>query len=239
MKRTLITLLSLAGVAMAGVDGDWTATFTTTDQSKDQTWDDYSAAFPSGPLTLKITGWTMENTAAPNMANGTYTQAAPGGASVDSIRPNANVGNGATYTLNFTLTNTNTVEAIDVTGISFAVFTYDASGNFHDKATRPITLALDGGLVGTQDVSMVSPAYATNNALVDNTTEVSITLNQPVYVAAGGQLEFTLKVSEKDSNGTFVGLKGATFSIIPEPATATLSLLALCGLAARRRRASR
>ena len=57
-----------------------------------------------------------------------------------------------------------------------------------------------------------------------------------ITLTAGASRDLALVVSKVSGNGSFVGLTGASFAVIPEPATATLSLLALAGLAARRRR---
>ena len=47
-------------------------------------------------------------------------------------------------------------------------------------------------------------------------------------------MNVTIALTEDVTNGVFFGLQ--SISYIPEPATATLSLLALAGLAVRRRR---
>lgn len=229
MRKTLITLMALGGVAWAGVDGDWTATFTTSDASKDQTIEDYSASFETNaPLTIVLTGGEINNSGT-NQAVGTYT----GGSFTSSVRPNANTGNGASYTLNFTLTN-NSTESVGITAITLNAFTYNAGGNLQGYV-RTVKFEITGGIIGSADVTFTG----------DQPQSINLTLNEyneAAFLAAGDSLDFCLAVSKGTSTdteavkGTFVGLKGATFTLIPEPASATLSLLALCGLAARRRR---
>jgi MYXO-CTERM domain-containing protein len=242
MKRTIIALMALAGVAAAE---DWTATFTSKNQTINQTGTDYSAIFSAGtPLTLDITGLTLQNTGK-DQGNGTYGKDTNGvgNASPSSIRPNVNIGNGGSYTLSFILTNTSQAD-INLTSLSVNTFTYGSAGNFHQNVDRPITLTLLGGLTGSSNKTMSSP----NIPNTDNTTPILLTLNEPVLIKGEKELSFNLTITENNSGGTFVGLKGATFSgeivtpvipdtpAVPEPTTATLSLLALAGLAARRRR---
>ena len=95
MKKTIITLIALVGVVSAE---DWSATFTSTDKSTAQSWDDYSAAFDTEMLTLSFTGLTVTGT----NKNGSYTTEAPGNQFNTAIRPNANVcaSNADSYTLN-------------------------------------------------------------------------------------------------------------------------------------------
>ena len=237
MKKTLIALMALAGVAAAE---DWTATFTTSNTSKNQTYTDYSAAFAEGsPLTLSITNIVITGdgtTSNYNTSEGNHPS---------SIRPNTNVGNGGTWTLSFSLTNTST-EAITLQQIAFDVFTFNSSGAVQGKNTaRNLTLTLTGDATGS-----VSFTHGGSNISGDVASR-TITLNSgAVTISAGDSLSLSLTASpqEDSGGGTFLGLTGATFSgeivtpvipdtpAVPEPATATLSLLALAGLAARRRR---
>lgn len=232
MKKTLITLLAMAGVAMAGVDGDWTATFTTSDQSKDQTWEDYSAAFETGaPLTLDFTGLIITG----NTKNGVYTADAPGSMNPSAIRPNANVcaSDAASYVLTCSLKNTSD-ERMDITAITFASFGYNSSGNAHGNNNNPTASYVLSYKAGA-DSEYVT--LGSQSAEVFSTAEVAYDLAENfLTLEANSSVEFSLSVSKVNGNGSFVGLTGATFSIIPEPATATLSLLALAGLAVRRRR---
>ena len=232
--------MALAGVAAAE---DWTATFTTSNTSKDQAYTDYSAAFAEGcPLTMDITNMVITGTAN-NQVNGSY--AANAGNNTTSIRPNANIGNGGTYTITFKLTNTSD-DVIILDQIAFESFAYNSTGSlqsYTDNVQRNVTFTLSGGIEGAAPVLYTASG-------VDNVTnsDAAITFT-PIELTQNAYIEFSLKVAKDDGcQGTFVGLTGATFSgeivapvtpdtpAVPEPATATLSLLALAGLAARRRR---
>ena len=101
-----------------------------------------------------------------------------------------------------------------------------------------ISLTLDG-LTGYKDGGLI---YDLNGTYY-NTSDVSYSGNGNNYVTINqgakalnleaGTIYTTLKITA----GTGASVKGIGYvALIPEPATATLSLLALAGLAARRRR---
>ncbi len=230
--------MALAGVAVGAESVDLLATFTSSDKSKDQTWEDYSAKLPEGPLTLTFTGMTITD----GTKNGSYTEASPGNQFTTSIRPNANVchgGSPASYTLNFTVSNVGE-ELIDINVITFHTFLYSAGGNGHNYNNFAQT-AFNCGLAYGADYGTTFESTHECPAAVLSTTngtlDVQFSLGDKfVSLGAGEQCNFAVTFSKDKGNGSFIGLSGATFNIIPEPATATLSLLALAGLAARRRR---
>lgn len=70
-------------------------------------------------------------------------------------------------------------------------------------------------------------------------TRVELTMNAEQVSAmqtAGGDHTFVLLAATNDVTGSNRGVLMNNFHLVPEPTTATLSLLALAGLAARRRR---
>lgn len=236
MKKTIIALMALAGVAVAE---DWTATFKTTDTSNKQTWNNYSSTFDTKLLTLSFTDLTISGTS----KNGTYTAENPGNQFNTAIRPNANVcaANADTYTLNFTVRNEGDEEII-FDSITLNTFLYNKTGNGHnynDFAETAITCTLAYGVdLGTT----FSTTYGCDPNILENTNgtqEVDFSFgDKSITLASGEQCNFAVTFAKDKGNGSFVGLSGATFSgqVVPEPTTATLSLLALAGLAARRRR---
>ncbi len=119
-----------------------------------------------------------------------------------------------------------------------------------------LTLSVDGSSLGSTDTTPLTVAivYNTGNAWtmapltgaantwVDSTQTLSVDLStaslssQSIYLIASSEGQTTSAASAASS----AGIKTLGFSLsaqtIPEPATASLSLLALAGLAARRRR---
>ena len=148
----------------------------------------------------------------------------------NTFTPDVNIGNGGTWTLSFTLQN-ETSATLDIDAISFGIFTFNNDGvSQANNTSRDLILTLGGDFGGTA-------SYTHQGSNTGSLISKPLTLQKAVSVAVGDSVDFSLNVQEGVSLGTFVGLKSITFSTpnIPEPTTATLSLLALAGLAARRR----
>lgn len=209
--------MALAGVAFAEetIATDYTGQFA---------WDSSSAPtltfegeFADCPLTFVLSTEAAYKTT--TYLPGTFT-------------PDVNVGNGGTWTLSFTATNESS-EAITLTGMNLGLFSFNAGGATQGNDTkRTITLTLSGDLTGVKQ-------HETVGASTGSLGTVALTLDNAVEISAGKSITFDLTVSRVTEMGTFVGLNSATvktMQLVPEPTTATLSLLALAGLAARRRR---
>lgn len=232
MKKTLITFLALASVAAAGVDGDWKGSFN---------WSsDKPLTFNLGansPISVSLSA-TMQNYATGSeVTNATY-KAVSGDDYSGTFSPGINVGasDGGSWTLTFTVKNDSS-EALDLTGFAIDLYTFNSGGSIQGANTgRALTLTLSNDAA----CAAFSVSKDITHGSGDTTgaaVEYSFDMNDSYkYLGVGESFTFDLTVARNNSLGTFVGLKSATFSIIPEPATATLSLLALCGLAARRRR---
>lgn len=228
MKKTLITLLSLAGVAMAGVDGNWAGnfswgsgetplTFTFTDGNSPLTIDSVSAVMTAVPSDADPT---------PEAVTAVYKTTTY---QAGTFTPDVNVGDGGTWTLTLNFTN-NSTERMDITAITLGVFSFTGGGVSQGNDTeRPIIITMSGAMTGITN-------HTTKGAGTGSLEQVGLVMDDTLTLEAGASIALNFNVKENNTLGTFVGLTGATFSIIPEPATATLSLLALCGLAARRRR---
>jgi len=238
MKKTLITLLALAGVAAAqpltisnanntaSATGDWLTEVSAT------------AINVTGTNTFTSTDYT----------NSFFTVA-------------TNVGSGGTYdyVLTFTL-----AKDVDLSGFSIDFLLHN-NGGYAQTVNR--TLSYDLTLANAEEtlvsyteqsittttgegadgqaitVHYTGAAYNADGSINEYTKlgTAAYTLSESVFLAAGTEYKLTIANIAKDDNGqgTFVGIGNIAMDVIPEPTTATLSLLALCGLAARRRRASR
>lgn len=233
MKKTLIALLALSGVASG-------ATTFTGDFACDNS--EYTVTFDSTDLSVTHVSCDKAkkniNTIDPTTGQ---TNTEPDGETLTNattFTPDVNIGNDPanSWTLNLTLSN-NTNEVMDLSAISFDVFLFNGNGNAQsaDTYARPISLTLMDG--STQIGKIDSLAMAGNNWM--DVADFALT---DCSIAAGETKEISLTVKSAQtatSYGTYVGLNGlqVVTASVPEPATASLSLLGLAALMIRRRRA--
>ena len=231
MKKTLITLLALAGVAAAqpltisnanntaSATGDWLTEVSA------------AAINVTGSNTFTSTDYTNSFfTVATNVGNGgtydyvlTFTFAKDvdlSGFSIDFLlHSGAGAAQPVNRTLAYDLTLTNATETlVSYTDQSITTTTGRTSG---DATYKGVAYNADGSI--NEETKLGTAAY---------------TLPESVFLAAGTEYKLTIaNIAKNDSGqGTFVGIGNIAMDVIPEPTTATLSLLALAGLAARRRR---
>lgn len=237
MKRTIIALMALTGIATA-TDVDTTPITLSADFTSS-----IAAVCPdNASYAVTINSLKTGENALGNKTEGNYF--------TDDLRPNLNMNTGNAWTLKFTLEN-NSNSAITLNSVVFDAFIFNGSGNQHgaDQETRQAQFTLtdaSSNVLGTTDVTFCKPNSAPegseSNAIWNTDMDAGITLSSAVELAAGESIQFNLTVGRGNltNPGAFVGLKGVTFNgstpLVPEPTTATLSLLALAGLATRRRR---
>lgn len=217
MKKTLITLLSLAGVAMA--EETWQDTFTV---PLDITSTAISLDSGYLSLTLNSIGGASTNTYAPAEVTG----AEGFSPKIQFVQHN---NDGCYWTLDFTLQN-NSIYGLTLTGFSFDMFSTTATGGTHDSGLQDTKVSLSfGESVFGEGTAVLGGGSTTGTAEITG----------EYLLNAGESVDLTMKV-QRTKDGAFTGYAsisaGTMTYVIPEPATATLSLLALCGLAARRRR---
>ncbi len=239
MKKTITFLLALsAACAQADITLDFSGS-----TSKNYNAQTHAVAAPSADgvsnLSATLTG-AWPSTAAISAVYGAEQQS---GAAKNAFTPLTYVGKTGTqagtwtYTLSFTLDKAFEAESLDVALLSF-LNTNATTGYNSTKADNLIdhTLTLSGG-----DLSGATMTSSLNYVNGGNTLSLSLA---DVTLAADTAYELTLTLTHADGASSedmlvgmdYISLKGESVTNVPEPATASLSLLALAGLAARRRR---
>ena len=236
MKKTFITLLALAGVASAATTQVW----------------DLSQSVTSGDFLY-------------NASTGLFTDNSEvEGTVLNSINAESKIQTNITFTLNLTAAQTVTEQTqllkMDMGGdIGLAITTTGLAGTWGDStsgrgAVTFETLLADSGVFadieGNKYITLTFvEAYGSdigvqvwsNTAKYINDTGLKSSGNtslSSIYVNSGyvEALQFETEWKGDDIVNTNVAFNAEAMQVIPEPATATLSLLALAGLAARRRR---
>ena len=251
MKKTLITLLALCGVASADTvtiapltsSEGWTLGHQNTQKNKDAVLDTSAAT-----LTLTDADWSR--------GYGVYTL-------TDAITL---TNEADTLTVSFTINTTNLNSLVTGTLVGSGKAITLGHGSYSDKGKNGGNGIQSGISTDTTGVFYNMQASNTGGVFVtpDKTVDDTFTANTPLtltttiewdtekslFVASlsygstslssydlGTSYTLDKLVFSLDGNSTQT-VSGVSISanIVPEPATATLSLLALAGLAARRRR---
>ncbi len=244
MKKTLIALMALGCVAVATEETPITlgVTFGNCNQQTSTSVTLNLGEVASGSVVSLVK--TADHTQDVNiLTSGT----AGGDAAI--FTPNSNVGNNNPWTATFKFDNVNSVLA-SLDSIALDVVILQGSGEYH-----PTTTTWTGDIVFTSTITTGTASDAVTLGSYTYTLTPTSGKGNGVFEftmvpPAGGSgidltdvssFNMTLALTESLSGGAYVGLKGMELNgqLVPEPTTATLSLLALAGLAARRRRASR
>ncbi len=178
------------------------------------------------------------------------------------LTPAHNIGNGdgKYWTMTFTLTN-NSANTVSIESIAIAAFGTNGSGgvqgisggmvitsdqaveyNYVGREGNAQNKPIDFTLTGSSEVIPVNMGMNPNN-WSNPGREATFTLDNSWTLDAGESMEFTVKAENSNlftyTSGTFAGLKTITINgaVVPEAATASLSLLGLAALMMRRRRA--
>ncbi len=168
----------------------------------------------------------------------------------DLLVPNTQMNENWTgWTTTFTFTATENLSLTDLThGFQFVTASGTRHGNSHDKAgTAVVTLTCDSGTFTISDWGFSRPDADKDSGGGTPTADVStMSFADAVSIAADETFTLASNAVAAGTGGTYLGLSEmavsgtvvteGTTGAIPEPTTATLSLLALAGLVARRRR---
>lgn len=182
-------------------------------------------------LTLSYTNWTYNGGGSNSVGS---WQTPEHEAYQNSFSPDAQLRDGVgtqelpdSWTMNFTVTN-NTDAVITLTQFTFDTYSYFGGGKDRDSAVQ-VTLTL--GQVTTERFDL---GYKGDTA----EAVLNLTGADAITIGAKQTVSLALIMNGSDPNNTYTGIKSGsvTYSVVPEPTTASLSLLALAGLAARRRR---
>lgn len=212
MKKTIITLMALAGVAAADV--------------ADLTIQDKAITLSNEMLEL-----TLTSIAGASSTGGTYAPDEVTGAEGFSpkIQFVQNNNEDCYWMLTFTLENKSEKD-ICIDGLGLTMQSTTSTGGNHTAGIGVVTNTLTiGGAEYTGTLTLGANSASGTGVITTNYT-----------LAAGAIEEVSLKV-QRTKAGALTGFAAVTagtlsYTVVPEPATATLSLLALAGLAARRRR---
>lgn len=241
MKKTIITLIALASAAAA-------TELDVTPITLDVTFGNCAQAAPSD-VTLTIEEGVMTGSVQSLVQTDTTTAVllqTSGAAGTDAavFTPNTNVGNGFPWTATFKFGNVE--EALtSLDSISLGVVLFNSTGDYQTTdavwtGAITFTATITDGTTASQLGTFVSTLTPGNGK---GSTPFAVTLaGDSIDLTNVSSFDMELKLTETLGSGTFAGLSSMGFTgtpVVPEPTTATLSLLALAGLAARRRRASR
>ena len=240
MKKTIIALLALAGMAVAGdvntdnikltlkdvtfTKSDGTNTTTLTSGNAAMTWDGTTA----------YTFWYMEFTLPTVTRTGNYIATITTGNSTTPSNGLSVSVTGTSLTLGSghenVIENTKTLSFSTTNVLTFAF--YDGVAYLGNKSTGKYIFVTPSSTTTTTMTSGTSRAWA-NNVTVNNVTAGSTQIGATKIASLDG---LVIPEGQKLDMATLMTTGVAKTMPVPEPTTATLSLLALAGLAARRRR---
>ncbi len=210
--------MALAGVAAAN-ETIWSTGFVV---STDGSW---TADEVEGSV-LSSSDWSLTKADGGDLVSTTTNSA--------ELRPNVNVGTDQGWSLDFTLTN-NSAEAMTFNTLTFDTVIFAGNGGYQGYSTaRDFKFTLT---YGDNSLTTGNWTISGNNSSTPDNGVVTFNLESAITLDASEDVTFTFDVVKGNSNpGCFLGLKTISAVSVPEPTTATLSLLALAGLVARRRR---
>ena len=243
MKKTLIALMAVAscamGVTLKDAIGSLDSTTTALTFNAETSSSYYMTVVLNGATLTKFESNTVINDTLASLTLNTTNAGLAVGTSMSNSKvkgsgyvAGTNLGNGnGTYWTNDSMEKTSAIEGI--AEAEYVAITFGVVGTKEKMDAIISTFNADGVLLGSS--SYVELQYVANkvgaNAVLTGAA-IDTTYISNGYVFAGAYDQATLLAANKAAITALVPSTPA----VPEPTTATLSLLALAGLAARRRR---
>lgn len=244
MKSTLFTIVLVAVSSMAMADITYISNAGNTphviNSSTDITWVGSGALSSSVKDVVLPTESNVTKTFTPT----DYTNSATFG--------NTNVGKGGSWTYTLTFDIASIAEGKSITQIGIDFLSASASGsvqNLQRDFRAAITLSSGGPNMIDKEYYVINTKEAGTGNSTDSAYDTDqITLNTRASSAQlsitgldldAGRYTLSITFSQETNKGTFAGVGNiALHTDVPESSTAVLSLLAVVGLVARRRRRS-
>ena len=168
-----------------------------------------------------------------------------GAAGLDAavFSPSSNVGDGHPWTAVFNFNNVDKA-LTSLNSITLDVVIFQGGGDYHPNSTTwtgdivfTTTISSSDSVTLVSYTATLTPGSGKGNGVFEVTLAPAAS-EDVIDLTDVSSFNMTLALTESLNGGAYVGLQGMelTGQLAPEPTTATLSLLTLCGLAARRRR---
>ena len=187
-----------------------------------------------------ITGLTNSN------RNVNLQTSGEAGTDTSVLTPNSNVGNGSPWTMTMNYSSGSAAIEPEIASITLSVVLFNGSGEYQTSGAKWLD-PNNPGNPGYIDFSAnlasgdITLGTLTGRLITEHgqgSTTFSVTLTPTSPVSLDGKTDFTvsLELTPALSAGTFVGLSSISYTLVPEPTTALLTLPALGALLLRRRR---
>ena len=157
------------------------------------------------------------------------------GQNASLFTPDVNVQTNAGGAWNAGMTFTNTgSQGCSISSVKMTMIAFNVDGDAQPN-NRTFSLTLN---IGGQEKNVT---LTIESGKASSGKDVTLTFDEPVELGAGQSLDFSVIARRtSETAGSFFGIKSMEFQgdlLVPEPATASLSLLGLAALMMRRRRA--
>lgn len=187
-----------------------------------------------------ITGLTNSN------GNVNLQTSGEAGTNASVLTPNSNVGNGFPWTLTMAYSSGSAAIEPEIASITLSVVLFNGSGEYQtsgatwldpNKPENPGYIDFSANLT-SGDITLGTCTGRLITEHGQGSTPFSVTLTPTSHVSLDGKTDFmvSLELNPALSAGTFVGLSSISYTLVPEPTTALLTLPALGALLLRRRR---